>query len=119
MTWSVIFSTNSYQISNHFLTVTILQQVFYIAYYVCLELITGTRLGMPRANRTDDVYDFICDYNKKWGLPPTYAAIAKQLEMSVTAVRGCLDRLEGQGKIYREFYGKPAIRLIGNGNGVK
>ena len=72
---------------------------------------------MPRANRTDEVYRFICDYSNECGLPPTYAVIAERLGMSVHAVRGYLVRLEEQGKIYIEFYGKPAIRLVGNGNG--
>jgi hypothetical protein len=64
------------------------------------------------------VYRYICVFNSEHGLPPTYAKISQELGVSVSMVRRCLDVLEARGKLYREFYAKPAIRLI-SGNGKK
>jgi DNA-binding MarR family transcriptional regulator len=73
-------------------------------------------LVMLAEELTNQVYSFICAYTQQYGLPPTYAKIAEDLDITMSNVRRCLDILEARGKIYREFNSKPAIRLISNGS---
>ena len=73
-------------------------------------------LEMLSEELTNQVFGFICAYDHEHGLPPTYAKIADHLGITVSKVRRCLDVLEARGKIYRDFYAKPAIRIISNGS---
>jgi predicted ArsR family transcriptional regulator len=69
-------------------------------------------LTMLSEELIQQVYRYICAYNGEHGLPPTYARISDELGIPVSTVRRCLDVLEAKGKLYREFYAKPAIRLV-------
>ena len=57
---------------------------------------------MPEITTTERVYLFIKDYIKKHTHPPTLREIGEGCFLSTSAVTRHLDRLEGQGKLFRE-----------------
>lgn len=80
------------------------------------DLLQRAELEMLSEEMTEKVFRYICEYSRRHGLPPSYKKIAAHLGVTVSTVRRYLDVLEARGMIYREDNGKPAIRIISNGN---
>ena len=51
---------------------------------------------------TEQVYAFICAYQREHGYPPTQREIAKNCYLAHSSVGYHLDRLEDEGRILRE-----------------
>ncbi len=66
---------------------------------------------------TDAIHDFIRTYVKEHTYPPTLREIGKGCYLSTSAVTRHLNRLEQQGKIYREAGRARGIRLLDDGAG--
>lgn len=63
---------------------------------------------------TQSVYVFIKDYVKKHTHPPTLREIAEGCYLSPSAVVRHLERLEGEGKLFREPGRPRGITLVDN-----
>lgn len=50
----------------------------------------------------EDVFDFLCQYNRQFGYSPTLREVAEACYMSRPNMYRYLDRLEGQGRIVRD-----------------
>jgi hypothetical protein len=63
---------------------------------------------MRRINSTldpqtlEDVFDFLCQYNRQFGYSPTLREVSEACYMSRPNMYRYLDRLEGQGRIVRD-----------------
>ena len=50
----------------------------------------------------EDVFTFLCEFNRQFGYSPTIRVIAEACYMSRPNMYRYLDRLEGQGRIARD-----------------